>query len=146
MPRYVFECQQEGCSLRFERTLKMSDQGSHECPSCHEQAPRVMEGFSFGFNENAAKVGNSGVHKEDYPTADHAVGRDAEKRWGYYAGRDVAKNKARTVGETHALTRLTGTDYVEYAPMTGPARDARKSLTKVALTRLQEARAARDNR
>lgn len=146
MPKYVFECLTEGCSLKFERMLKMGDHGSYECPNCKEQAPRVMEGFSFGFKEDASKVGNSGVHKEDYPTADHAVGRDAEKRWGYYAGRDVAKNKAREAGATHALTRQTGKDYVEYAPMAGPARDARKNLTKTALTRLQEARAARSDR
>ena len=35
MPKYTFECQTEGCSLKFERTLKMGNHGSLECPSCH---------------------------------------------------------------------------------------------------------------
>jgi hypothetical protein len=146
MPKYVFDCQTEGCNLKFERTLKMGNHGSLECPSCHEQAPQVITGFDFGFKENPSKVGNSGVHKEDYPTADHAVGRDAEGRWGYYAAKEKVKVKAREAGETHALARKTGQDFVEYAPMAAPARDARKNLTKTALTRLQEARVARSDR
>jgi len=146
VPKYVFECQQEGCNLKFERMLKMGEHGSLECPSCHEQAPRVLEGFAFGFKEDPTKIGNTGVHKEDYPTADHAVGRDAEKRWGYYNEKEKAKGTARKVGETHALARKTGKDYVEYSPMPGPAREARKNLTKTALARLQEARSARSER
>lgn len=143
MPKYVFECQMEGCDLRFERSLKMGDHSSYECPNCHEIAPRVMEGFAFGFKESPEKVGNSGVHKEDYPTADHAVGREAEKRWGHYAERDKIKAKAREMGSTHALRRTTGQDFVEYEPLTEGGRQARRDLTKTALARLQKAKDAR---
>jgi len=146
MPKYVFECQTEGCNLRFERALKMGDHTSHECPNCHEVAPRVMEGFAFGFKEEPGKVGNSGVHKEDYPTADHAVGRDAEKRWEHYSARDQVKAKAREMGQTHALIRKTGQNYVEYEPMSDAGREAHRNLTKTALGRLQRAKEARGNR
>jgi putative FmdB family regulatory protein len=146
VPKYVFECQTEGCSLRFERSLKMDDHPSHECPNCHEVAPRVMEGFAFGFKEDPSKLGNSGVHKEDYPTADHAVGRDAEKRWGHYAERDKVKAEARKLGETPALMRKTGQDFVEYEPMSDVGREARRNLTKTALGRLQRAKEARGSR
>lgn len=146
MPKYVFECQTEGCSLRFERSLKMDDHNSHECPNCHEQAPRILEGFAFGFKEEPGKIGNSGVHKEDYPTADHAVGRDAEARWGHYAARDKVKAEARTQGETHALIRKTGPNFVEYEPMSTVGREARRNLTKTALSRLQRAREVKTGR
>lgn len=146
MPKYTFECQMEGCALRFERTLKMGEHGSHECPNCHEQAPRVMEGFAFGFKESGEKVGNSGVHKEDYPTADHAVGRDAERRWGHLAERDKVKAEARKQGETHALMRKTGPGFVEYEPMSTVGREARRNLTRTALDRLQKAKDARGSR
>ncbi len=143
MPKYVFECQTDGCTLRFERSLKMGDYGTLECPNCHEPAPRVMDGFSFGFKETPGKVGNSGVHKEDYPTADQAVGRDADKRWAYYADRDKVKAEARKQGETHALMRKTGPGFVEYEPMSDVGREARRNLTKTALGRLQKAKEAR---
>jgi putative FmdB family regulatory protein len=146
MPKYVFECQMEGCSVRFERTLKMGDHPSHECPSCHEAAPRVIEGFAFGFKQSPTQNGNSGVHKEDYPTADHAVGREAEKRWEVYSERDKVKAEARKLGETHALIRKPGPGFTEYEPMSDVGRAARRNLTKTALGRLQKAKEARENR
>jgi predicted nucleic acid-binding Zn ribbon protein len=146
MPKYMFECQTEGCCLRFERNLKMGDWPSHECPKCHEVAPRVLESFDFGFKETPGKIGNSGVHKEDYPTADHAVGRDAENRWAYYAERDKVKAQARAQGETPALIRRTGPGYVDYEPMSDAGREARRGLTKKALSRLAAAREARGPR
>ncbi len=146
MPKYSFECQTEGCDLRFERTLPMGDHPSHECPNCHEFAPRILEGFAFGFKNDPSQQGNSGVHKDDYPTADQAVGRDAERRWEHYAARDKVKAQARKQGETHALMRKTGTDYVEYEPMSDAGREARRNLTKTALGRLQKAKEARGTR
>jgi len=146
MPKYVFECQTDGCNLKFERSLKMTDDHrSHECPSCHEVAPGVIAGFAFDFKEGATP-GNTGVHKDDYPTADHAVGKDADKRWAYYAEREKVKTAARTQGETPALIRRTGTDYVEYEPMSDVGREAHRNLTKKALGRLQTARATRGSR
>jgi predicted nucleic acid-binding Zn ribbon protein len=146
MPKYVFECQTEGCGLKFERVLKMGHAGFFECPSCHDQAPLVVDSFAFGFKGDPAKAGNSGVHKEDYPTADHAVGRDAERRWDYYAARDQVKQKVRTEGESPALIRRTGGGYVEYEAMSPAGREARRNLAKTALGRLQAAKEARGTR
>jgi hypothetical protein len=148
MPKYVFECQTDGCNLKFERSMKMSDDHrSHVCPSCKEVAPGVIEGFAFDFKSgSAATPGNTGVHKDDYPTADHAVGKDADKRWSYYQAREQVKTAARTQGDTPALIRRTGTDYVEYEPMTDVGRDARRKLTKKALGRVQAAKESRGTR
>lgn len=147
MPKYVFECQTEGCNLKFERTLKMGTHNVHECPSCKEMAPVIIEGFAFDFKDGpGAKPGNTGVHKDDYPTADHAVGKDADKRWSYYAEREKVKNAARTQGETPALIRRTGHDFVDYEPMSDAGRDARRNLTRKALSRLEAAKAAKATR
>lgn len=149
MPKYTFECQTEGCALRFERVLKIGEHTSHECPSCHDDAPRVMEGFAFAFAEKAdAPPGNTGVHKDDYPTADHAVGKDADKRWEQYRERDLVKNEARKQGQTHALIRRTAKDgsYVEYEPMSDTGRQIRRTTAKKAVEALRAQKDARANR
>ncbi len=97
MPQYTFECQ--NCEVRFSRTLKMDNHTTHECPSCKDQAPRILEGFAFQFEKSeGAKPGNSGVHDHDYPTADKAIGRSAEERWGLIHERDKVKEAARQQG------------------------------------------------
>jgi predicted nucleic acid-binding Zn ribbon protein len=146
MPKYTFECQHDGCNLRFERTLKQENWPSFECPACGELAPRVLEGFAFGFKGDPAKEGNSGVHKEDYPTADHAVGRDAERRWAHYAERDKVKQQVRAQGGSPALMRRTGDNYVEYEGLNPAGREARRNLAKTALSRLQAAKETREGR
>lgn len=78
MPKYTFEC--PGCQAQFTRTLKMGDHEAHPCPSCGTAAPRFWGSESFGFGfapSDSAAPGNSGVTKDDYPTADHAVGKSA---------------------------------------------------------------------
>lgn len=140
MPRYTFECQNEGCNLRFDRTLKMGDHLAHECPNCHDQAPRVIEGFAFDFKEKAgAPPGNTGVHKDDYPTADHAVGKDADKRWVQYRERDAVKNQVRTQGASPALVRRTAADgsYIEYEAMSESKRQIRRTTAKKAIEALR---------
>jgi hypothetical protein len=151
VPRYSFECQTEGCNLKFERSLKMGGHTTFPCPNCHEEAPQIMEGFAFGFKETPGKIGNSGVHKEDYPTADQAVGRSAEARWNHVHERNKVKGQAREMGQTHALQRRTGKDesgqpFVEYEPMSPVGREARRNLTKTALDRLRVAKEARGTR
>jgi putative FmdB family regulatory protein len=146
MPLYVFECQFEGCGVRFERNLKMGDYRTHECPGCHEPAPRVIEGFAFGFKEpEGASQGNTGVHKDDYPTADHIVGKDAEKSWAQYHEREKVKNQVRVGGKTHALMRRTdkGGDFVEYEAMSDGGLANRKARAKKAFAALEAAKAAR---
>ena len=149
MPKYTFECQSESCSLRFERNLKMGEHTTHECPSCHDLAPRVMEGFAFDFKDKpGALPGNTGVHKEDYPTADHAVGKDADKRWEQHRERDVVKNQVRAQGGSPALTRRTAKDgtYLEYEALSDTGRQIRRTTAKKAVEALRTAKEARGNR
>lgn len=146
MPRYVFDCQTEGCNLRFERTLKMGDHPNHPCPQCKTDAPRVLdqEGFAFAFAQpEKAAPGNTGVHKDDYPTADHAIGKDAEARWGSYQEQAKVKAIAREKGETHALIRHQGKDFIDYEPMTDAGLSARKNLAKQAMKAMEVAREAK---
>lgn len=149
MPRYTFECQGEECHLRFERTLKMGEHLAHECPNCHDQAPIVVSEFSFDFKESAAAPqGNTGVHKDDYPTADHAVGKSADKRWDLYRAKEVVKTEARKAGGTHALVRQTAPDgsYIDYAPLDDVRRQARRVTARKAISALQRAKESRPNR
>jgi len=145
MPRYVFECQNESCNCRFDRNLKMGEHPTHECPSCHEEAPRCLEGegFAFGFKVGEAQQGNSGVHKEDYPTADQAVGRSADVRWASYRERDKVKDQVRAGEGTHALIRQNGPDFVEYQAMSKPGLEARKATGSKVFAAIKAAKEAR---
>lgn len=142
MPKYVFEC--PDCNVRFERNLQMEAHTSHECPSCHDPAPRVLDGEGPGVFSFATKEGqplaNTGVHDLDYPTADKAVGRSATARWGVYDEREKVKNEARKLGQTHALMRRTTKDYIDYEPMSDAGRTARRDLAKAALTAVKKGR------
>ena len=145
MPKYVFDCHNEDCYLRFERNLKMGEHPTHPCPECGKAAPRVLdqEGFAFAFAQpQGAPPGNTGVHKDDYPTADHAVGKDAEQRWGIYEGQAKVKAAAREKGGTHALIRHQGKNYIDYEPMTTEGLTARKDLTKRAMRAMEAVRDA----
>lgn len=134
MPKYVFIC--ASCVVEFERTLKMGTHPTHECPSCSEPAERVWEGteLAFGFADSAnATPTNTGVHKEDYPTADHVVGKSANQRWEQVHERDKIKAEARKLGKTHKLIRHTHDNYIDYEPMSPVGGAARKQLTKEAI-------------
>lgn len=133
MPKYTFECQL--CGTRFERTLKMGDHPTHECPSCADEAPRLFDGssFGFGFAPGDSAPANSGVHDQDYPTADKIVGRSAEERWSTYRNRDRVKREVRTVGGSPALTRVDGDGYTDYLAMSPPEREARERLVDYAV-------------
>jgi putative FmdB family regulatory protein len=143
VPKYVFECQT--CEVRFERNLKMDNHTTHECPSCHDQAPRVLDGqgFAFQFDQAAgAPPGNSGVHANDYPTADKAVGRSAEERWALLRERDKVKEAARKQAGTHALIRHTAPDYIDYEPMNPAGLDAHRKLAKAVIDTVRNNRQA----
>lgn len=133
MPRYTFECQI--CNTRFERTLKMGGNPTHECPSCKEEAPRLFqgEGFGFGFAAGGSAPANSGVHDQDYPSADKIVGRSAESRWATYKERDKVKKQVRDAGGSGALERFDGEGFTEYSAMGSPQRQARANLVDYAV-------------
>ncbi len=141
MPKYVFECQD--CNIRFERALPMDTHLSHPCPNCQTEAPQVIEGFGFAFKEGQGATANSGVHKQDYPTADQAVGRDAEKRWAAIHERDAVKAAARKQGGTEALIRHQGETFIDYEPMSDTGRKEHFNLAKKAVAAIQRAKAAR---
>ena len=129
MPRFEFEC--PFCNLRFERSLKMDSNTTHECPKCACDAPRVWDGFAFGFGDKPGDTpGNTGVHDKDYPTADKAVGRSAESRWGEYVERDKVKKAVRQQGGSPSIMRRSGQDYVEYETMNNAGVDANMKLRK----------------
>lgn len=137
MPQYTFECQT--CALRFTRTLKMDNYATQPCPNCTDAAPLVVEGFAFKFEATpGASPGNSGVHDLDYPTADKAIGRSADQRWGLIHERDKVKAEARRQGGTHALIRHTGDDYIDYEPMNPAGIDARRELAKGMISTIRE--------
>ena len=133
MPRYAFEC--EDCELRFERVLKLGEHPTHACPNCQHEADQVMSGFGFAFKAGSGPTANSGVHDLDYPTADKAVGRSADRRWEYVNRREAAKKQARDQGGTHALIRHSGKGFIDYEPMSDRGRVARRHLAKDALKR-----------
>lgn len=146
MPKYVFECQEEGCSLRFERTLKIGDHPTHKCPNCEATAPRVLdqEGFAFAFAQpKEAAPGNTGVHKDDYPTADRIVGKDADLRWAQYDAKEKGKDAIRKATGSHALTRKQGKDFVTYEPLSKQDFDKRKQIAKRAI---EISKTAQENR
>lgn len=74
--------------------------------------------------------------KQDYPTADQAVGRDAEKRWHELRERDKVKNIVRSKGGHRALIRRHGTEndkaYIEYEAGGEKLIEKRKKLVQVA--------------
>ena len=127
MPKFEFECPY--CNLHFERTLKQGEHPTHDCPKCGSDAPRIWDGFAFGFADKPGAVpGNTGVHDKDYPTADKAVGRSAESRWEQYHERDKVKKAVRKEGKTPAIARRHGPGFVEYEAMSKPGLDANKKL------------------
>lgn len=115
MPKYVFEC--PDCNLQFSRALKMDEHPAHPCPNCGARALRQWNGNGFGFDfAEGTTPGNSGVSKQDHPTADQAVGSSADKRWAEYAARDKCKEKVREVSGHRALSRVQGpgNKHIEY--------------------------------
>ena len=144
MPRYVFECQD--CNVRFERTLAMALHITHPCPKCGDEAPQIIEGFAFGFTPSQTATANTGVHKLDYPTADQAVGSDADRRWGEIHEREKVKAEARRQGGTEALIRHNSKDYIDYEPMSDAGRIAHFKLAQRASAALKRAREARGDK
>ena len=115
MPTYVFDCP---CGTQIKKNLKMGEHPTHPCPECGAAAPRAWMGNGFGFGFAASPKpapANTGVAKNDYPTADRIVGSDADTRWELYEARAKVKEQVRAVGGDHALNRRNGDGFVEYA-------------------------------
>ena len=95
MPIYEFTCQ--SCGLRFEVLFrKVSDETSHPCEVCGEEASKQVSAVSFTFNHpssqrNGPLPPNTGT-SDDW-NFDKAVGHDAEKKWG-----KIHENRAKKEG------------------------------------------------
>jgi putative FmdB family regulatory protein len=135
MPKYAFEC--PTCRLRFERNLRAHSYDFYPCPNCRGAAPLVVSEFGFSFAQGPGAPANSGVHDLDYPSADKAIGRNAGERWAHINARETVKKQAREQGQTHALIRHTGQDYVDYEPMSDQGRAARKALARETFKRIR---------
>jgi len=99
------------------------------------------EGFGFSFSSSpSAATANTGVHKDDYPTADQIVGREAEHNWGVIHRREKVKEEARGQGGTHALIRHDGEGFIDYEPMSDGGRVARRNLAKRAVEALRNSK------
>lgn len=129
MPKYTFDCT---CGVQFTRTLKLGDHFSHPCPACQEEAPRLFEGFSHSFSTVGVTPTNSGVSKLDHPTADQAVGSNADVRWAEIAEREKVKQQVRQMGGSRALMRKNGKDYIQYTAGGQALVDQRKRTVKAA--------------
>ena len=115
MPKYKFECPH--CEVHFSRTLKMDEHPSHPCPSCKIPAPRLWMGQSFGFDFTGSQTGspaNTGVSKQDNPTADQLVGRSADERWQHIGEREKVKEQVRATSGQRALNRRDGGGGIDY--------------------------------
>lgn len=129
MPKFTFEC--SACLIEFSKNLKMGLHETCPCPECDNPAPRLFEGFGFGFAESStASPGNTGVSKNDYPTADQAVGSSADKRWEVLQAREKVKSAVRSTSGERTLIRRNGTDYVEYEAGSKNLVDGRKALVR----------------
>jgi hypothetical protein len=114
----------------------MGEHLTHACPKCKDQVPRFWDGqgFSFDFSEGGKSPANSGVTKHDYPTADQAVGRSADKRWAEYREREKVKEEVRKKGGTRALNRTDSPEidgnrsYIQYTAIGEEALNSRREV------------------
>lgn len=137
MPTYEFSC--ATCRLQFKRSLKIGEHLQHECPRCLSDADRVWSsigGHKFGSSEGA--VANTGVHADDYPTADRAVGKSAEERWGVIVEREKVKKSVRATNDSRALIRRDGNGFIEYEGMPQQKLEARRAVAEDLIGRLKQ--------
>jgi len=93
MPTYSFKCTK--CHLKFDRSLKISEDHSLPCPDC---------------GDAVAKLPSKGVGmKMSAPTSipkeiDLAVGRDAEEKWMAYEEKKSIKDKIRKESGSERLS------------------------------------------
>jgi putative FmdB family regulatory protein len=137
VPRYKFECEQ--CNLQYTKVMKIGNPRTSPCPVCKTVSKRVPEGFGVQFQRNPnAPPGNTGVSRHDYPSADMAIGPDAERRWEYLERRGKIKEQVRQQGGTHKLIRTDGQGYVEYGAMTESGAKTRRDIAREAVKVLQK--------
>ena len=111
MPSYEYRC--EPCEVVFEELLLQREDvkayaKEHPCPKCGESASRVLSRTNFQFKGisegDPTRRGSSGSHDLDYPSADKAVGRSANRKWKEYDRKFAARAEARKELGTNAVS------------------------------------------
>lgn len=105
MPVYDFKC--NDCGLKFEKSLKMADSESTECPVCKSVTSNKLPAKGV-----LSKVAESTHIPKDI---DLAVGRSAEERWQAYEDRSKRKQKVRDESDTSLVTRDPDGNYAPLA-------------------------------
>ena len=121
----------------------MGEHLQHECPRCQSDADRVWAGLG-GHSFAAAGGGataNSGVHEQDYPTADKAVGRSADELWELNHERAKVKKAARESVGKPALIRTDGEGYSDYSHLPDPQLQVRRTVADKAFAALAQQKA-----
>ena len=93
MPTYSFKCPK--CSLRFEKTLKTSDNSEIKCVDCGESVNKLP----------ATGVGMKMAAPTKIPKdIDLAVGKDSERKWMEYEDKKKIKDKIREESGSEKLS------------------------------------------
>jgi len=95
MPVYEFKC--DPCNLKFEKSLKIMESVSTECPIC-----KTITSNKLPPKNVLGKIGEPTKIPKDI---DLAVGRSAEERWQAYEDRAKQKEKIRKESDTNMITR-----------------------------------------
>jgi len=95
MPIYDFRC--EDCNLKFEKSLKMADSQTTDCPKCGKQTSNKLPAKGV-----MSKMGEVTKIPKDI---DLAVGKSAEERWLSYEERKKQKDKVRKESDTNLISR-----------------------------------------
>lgn len=104
MPTYSFKC--DFCNTRFEKSLKISEKHSINCPACNKSTSKMPStGVGLNFAES----------KKIPKDIDLAVGKDAERKWMDYEEKKKVKEKIRKdTGSERLAVDLDG----NYRPFT----------------------------
>ena len=105
MPVYEFKCLD--CSLKFEKSLKISDSQETDCPNCGTKTSNKLPPKGV-----LSKVAESTKIPKDI---DLAVGKSAEERWLSYEERAKQKEKIRKESDTNLITRDADGNYAPLA-------------------------------
>ena len=105
MPVYDYKC--NDCGLKFEKSLKMAESDSTECPVCKTNTSNKLPAKGV-----MGKVGEPTHIPKDI---DLAVGRSAEERWQAYEDRAKRKQKVRDESDTKLVTRDPDGNYAPLA-------------------------------
>ena len=148
MPRFSYQCV---CGLQFEARAKPREHSDPKpCPSCSEDAPRMMpETVAGHFNQapDSPAPQNTGVH--DFDThVDRVVGASAEAGWEVAQARHKAKREFLERNPDVEGKDLSRNEDGSYGVLSKDERgvsERANDINSAAMTKLHQARAANRN-